>query len=134
MPDQETVAQLLDIAAEVKSEAQSPYSEYSVGAAILTDDGNIYRGCNVENATFTLTIHGEQNALTNALANGKSEFEAMAISTTSNDGVPPCGVCRQTLAEFCSDDFIIYSETENGYDEYLLGDIFPEAFRVFEVE
>lgn len=134
MPDAATIATLLDEAATAKQHAQPTYSEYSVGAAILTDDGSIYTGCNVENATFTLTIHAEQNALTNAISDGHTSFQALAISTTSMDGVPPCGVCRQTIAEYCPDSLPIYSETEDDYNEYTLGELFPEAFRVFDAE
>jgi cytidine deaminase len=147
----ETISALGKEALDTRENAYQPYSEYAVGAAIRTDDGCIYRGCNVENATFTLTVHAEQNALTSAVAEGKSEFEALVIATNNTAGEPPCGVCRQTLAEFCSDDFLIVSlcslDNENkeafdgfctidgiefGYNTWTLGELFPEAFRVFE--
>lgn len=126
---------LLAAAIGARDNAQPTYSEYHVGAAILTADGTVYTGCNVENVTYTLTIHAEQNALSTAIANGHTDFEALAIATEGMDGEPPCGVCRQTLAEYCDDEVPIYSATtaDGEYTTYTLGEIFPNAFRPSDV-
>lgn len=123
-------------AREVKSDAYQPYSEYAVGAILLTSDGSTFKGVNIENITYDMCSHAERTAIKSAIANGKREFESLAISTQSEDGAPPCGTCRQFLAEFCDDSFVIYSDTGNpeDYDEYTLGEIFPHAFRPEKVK
>lgn len=119
-----------------KENAYCPYSEYSVGAALLTADGKVYTGCNIENITLDMCSHAERTAVKSAIADGHTEFESLAISTESEDGPPPCGTCRQYLAEFCEDDFTIYSDRgdEDDYETYTLGEVFPNAFRPQNVE
>lgn len=126
-----TRKQLIDAATAARQKAYAPYSEYAVGAALLGGDGVIYTGCNVENASFSLTSCAERNALFSALANGVRRFAAVAIvggeiGTVATDDCLPCGACRQVLSEFCEDDFIIY--TANG--ETTLGELLPHAFRL----
>lgn len=123
--------ELIRMARDVKSNAYEPYSEYSVGAVLLCSDGSIYKGVNIENITFDMCSHAERTAIKSAIAEGKRDFQALAISTEAEDGVPPCGTCRQYIAEFCVDDFTIYSDNGEGQEisEYTLGEIFPHAFR-----
>lgn len=123
--------ELIRMARDVKSNAYEPYSEYSVGAVLLCSDGSIYKGVNIENITFDMCSHAERTAIKSAIAEGKRDFQALAISTEAEDGVPPCGTCRQYIAEFCVDDFTIYSDNGEGQkiSEYTLGEIFPHAFR-----
>lgn len=121
---------LVKKARETKRNTYSPYSDYAVGATLLTDDGSVYEGVNIENVTFDMCSHAERSALISAVSDGHREFNSMAISTEDENGEPPCGTCRQFLAEFCSDDFRIYSDNGvTGYDVYTLGQIFPNAFR-----
>lgn len=127
---------MIQKAREAKKNAYQPYSDYPVGAVLLTSDGSVFKGVNIENITYDMCSHAERTAIKTAIANGKREFDCMAISTGSEDGSPPCGTCRQFIAEFCDDNFVIYSDTGNSddYEEYTLGEIFPHAFRPEKVQ
>ena len=98
---------LLDKAREARDHAYAPYSKYAVGAALLTADGQIYQGCNIENAGFTCTICAERTAFFKAIYDGHRAFRAVAVIATGEEMGFPCGVCRQVMAEFCDRDFII---------------------------
>lgn len=104
-----------------KQAAYAPYSEFRVGAALLTESGEIYTGANIENINYTNTSHAEQNALHKAVLDGHRSFEAIAISL-SGDPVPPCGLCRQSLSEFCDDDLVIIVD---GLGQTTLGELLP---------
>ena len=111
----------------------SPYSHFAVGAALLTSDDKVYLGCNIENATYTPTICAERVAIFKALSLKDTEFKAIAI-VGGKDGdctgfCPPCGVCRQVMREFCSDDFLVILGNKNlEYREYKLSEILPLSF------
>lgn len=125
---------LLTIARSAKENAHNPYSEYAVGAAVVTDSDTIFQGCNIETATFDMCSHAERTAIQTALANGHTDFTYMVISTDDQSGEPPCGTCRQFLAEFCEDSFVIHSdaeqsETNQTLAKYTLGELLPYAFR-----
>ena len=98
---------LLDKAQEARGHAYAPYSHYSVGAALLTADGQVYQGCNIENAGFTPTVCAERTAFFKAIYDGHRAFRAIAVIATGEEMGFPCGVCRQVMAEFCEKDFII---------------------------
>lgn len=123
--------ELVSLARGAKENAYQPYSEYAVGAVLVTSDGELYTGCNIETVSFDMCSHAERTAMKSAISDGHRDFELMVISTEEEDGAPPCGTCRQFLAEFCGDDFPIYSDTGDygDLDEYTLGEIFPNAFR-----
>ena len=125
---------MIQSARDMKEESYSPYSDYSVGAVLVTEDGSVYKGVNIENITLDMCSHAERTAVKSAIANGKQDFQSIAISTEDENGAPPCGTCRQYLAEFCTDDFVIYSDNGDDYKEYTLGEIFPNAFRPQQVE
>jgi cytidine deaminase len=116
--------ELLEAARTALESAYAPYSEYRVGAAIETDDGTVYTGCNVENANYSNSLHAEEVAMGAAVSEGHRSFERLAVTSADRDGVTPCGMCRQTLAEFCDDDFPIVTDGE-GAAEYTLGDLLP---------
>jgi cytidine deaminase len=118
---------LLELAREAHDRAHVPYSEYPVGAALLTADGSVYTGCNVENANYSNSLHAEEVALGAAVADGHREFRAVAVSSGVRDGVTPCGMCRQSLSEFCPPAFRVVCEGEDGPVEYRLGDLLPAA-------
>jgi cytidine deaminase len=101
--------ELLDLAKVASNKAYAPYSKFKVGAALLTKSGKIYTGCNVENASYSLTICAERNAVFQAVADANYDFLAIAIYVDSDKVFPPCGACRQVLAEFADDMIIIYS-------------------------
>jgi cytidine deaminase len=116
--------ELLEAARTALESAYAPYSEYRVGAAIETADGTVYTGCNVENANYSNSLHAEEVAMGAAVSEGHRSFERLAVTSADRDGVTPCGMCRQTLAEFCDDDFPIVTDGE-GAAEYTLGDLLP---------
>jgi cytidine deaminase len=97
-------SELLAAAREAQASAYAPYSNFSVGAAVLLSDGTIYRGCNIENASFGLTICAERVALFNAVADGRMDIAAVAVVTGSARVCKPCGACRQVIAEFSQAD------------------------------
>ena len=121
---------LLESAVEARKNAHSKYSKFSVGSALLTEDGSVFLGCNVENASYGLTICAERVALTSAVAAGHKYFQAIAIVADSL--AAPCGACRQVLAEFCKDDFPVYiaSAKDNAsFETHLMGKLLPERFQ-----
>ena len=101
------IERLLDKAQEARDHSYAPYSHYNVGAALLTADGQIYQGCNIENAGFTPTVCAERTAFFKAVYDGHRAFRAIAVIATGEEMGFPCGVCRQVMAEFCEKDFII---------------------------
>ena len=128
-----TPEKLCELAKEAMTRSYSPYSGYKVGAALLCKDGTVYTGCNVENASYTPTICAERTAIFKAVSEGHREFAAIAICG-GKDGVisgtfPPCGVCRQVMREFCSDDFRVYMITPDGYEVATLAELLPFSFR-----
>jgi len=118
---------LLAAARDALGEAYVPYSEYPVGAALRTADGTVYTGCNVENANYSNSLHAEEVALGAAVADGHRDFEALAVVSAAGDGVTPCGMCRQSLAEFCDEDFPVHCASDDGTTTYRLGDLIPET-------
>jgi len=119
---------LIDQAVEARKSAYAPYSRFFVGAAILGKSGKVYRGCNVENASYGLTNCAERVAIANAVSQGESEFEKLAISVKG--GGSPCGACRQVINEFCSPGMLVLMADENGVlaKEISLGELLPESF------
>lgn len=118
---------LIDVARQVQSRVYAPYSEYRVGAAIETASGDVFPGCNIENANFSNSLHAEEVALATAVVNGSRSFTRIAVSSDRRDGVTPCGMCRQTLAEFCDDDFTILCDEDDAVAEYRLGELLPHS-------
>ena len=113
---------LIKKAYEARENAYSPYSSFKVGAALMCADGSIYTGCNIENASYTPTNCAERTAFFKAVSEGEREFEKIAIvggmGDNLSDSCPPCGVCRQVIAEFCDGDFVIVLGTEEKVLEY----------------
>lgn len=128
-----TEQELCRQAIEAKKHAYAPYSGFCVGAALLTATGKVYTGCNIENAAFSPTICAERAAVAKAVSEGEHRFAMLAVVGGKGEliapATPPCGVCRQVLAEFCSPDFpvlLVYSETE--FARCTLGELLPQAF------
>lgn len=123
---------LMQKAQEARSFSYSPYSRFSVGAALLAKNGKIYTGCNVENAGYSATNCAERTAFFKAISEGEKEFAAIAIiggkAGETSELCAPCGVCRQVIAEFCEDNFIIILGNEKNYKQYTLGELLPLAF------
>jgi len=118
---------LVEQAREAFGQSYAPYSEYRVGAAIRTTDGGVYTGCNVENANYSNSLHAEEVALGSAVADGHRSFEAIAVASDARDGVTPCGMCRQTLAEFCGEELPVYCDDGETVVTHRLGELLPAA-------
>lgn len=123
---------LINLATEVREKAYAPYSGFRVGAALLMKSGKVYKGVNIENASFGATNCAERSAVFTAVSNGEKEIQMIAISSDSEDYIYPCGICRQVLSEFGDDSMIIICTNKAGeYREYTLGQLLPGAFREF---
>ena len=123
-------------AIDAMKRSYSPYSHFTVGAALLTKDGKVYTGANIENASYTPTVCAERNAIFTAVHQGEREFEAIAIVGGHNGDVKgvtaPCGVCRQVMSEFCSPDFkvILVTTPDGDYVEETLANLLPYTFKL----
>lgn len=115
--------ELMDKAIAAKKNSYSPYSNFKVGAALLTEDNKIYTGCNIESVSHTPTCCAERVAFFKAISEGHKKFKAIAISGDTKYCYP-CGVCRQVMSEFCDNNFKIYVADK----EYTLGELLPYAF------
>ena len=124
MTDKELVA----MAKEAMEHAYVPYSHFKVGAALLAKDGRVFKGCNVENASYGATNCAERTAIFKAVSEGCREFEAIAIVASSGDLVPPCGICRQVLAEFMPEGKVVLDSEEKGMVTYLVRELLPCGF------
>ncbi|MCI8956019.1 MAG: cytidine deaminase [Eubacterium sp.] len=132
--DKKQIQQLIEKATEQIQYCYAPYSGFRVGAALLTKDGKVYAGCNVENASYTPTNCAERTAFFKAVSEGEREFQAICI-VGGMDGVietytPPCGVCRQVMMEFCNPGSfqIILATGIEKYEVFLLKDLLPMGF------
>ncbi len=120
--------ELLQAARDALDHAYVPYSEYPVGAALEAQDGSVHVGANVEIANYSNSLHAEEVALIQAYMAGKREFSRIAVTSEARDGITPCGMCRQTLAEFADADFTVIIDDPDGPTEHRLGDLLPHSF------
>ena len=121
--------QLMKQAIEARGTAYVPYSKFPVGAALLTADGKVYTGCNIENAGYSLTNCAERTAVFKAVSEGDKNFTALAVSADTAGPVSPCGACRQVLAEFCPPDMPVYLTNLKGdVQETTISELLPGAF------
>ncbi len=132
--NQEQTKKLLEIARLVRKKSYAPYSKFYVGAAILTKDGQIFSGCNVENAAYGEAICAERVALTKAVSEGQKQFVAIALATSVKKTVWPCGACRQILAEFSPDITVLASGLDGKTQTYTLGELLPFSFGPKDLE
>lgn len=123
-----TVSAMKQAAIEAARRAYAPYSRFAVGAAVLSDDGRIHAGANVENASFGLSICAERNAIFRAVADGARRIDALLVYTPTAGPTPPCGACRQVLAEFGTDALVVCCSDDGGDRRYRLADLLPDAF------
>ena len=116
-----------------QQQAYAPYSEFLVGAALLTEDGKIYQGCNIENAAYSPCNCAERTAFFKAVSEGRRDFTAIVIVGNkrgeAGNYCPPCGVCRQVMAEFCDPDefLVIHGKTPEDYKQFTLREMLPEG-------
>ena len=129
-----TPEKLIEMAIDARKAAYAPYSGYRVGAALLTESGKVYTGCNIENASYTPTVCAERVAVFKAVSEGETQFAAIAVCGGNKEeiegGFPPCGVCRQVLREFCNPEaFRVYLIEQGGaYKTVTLAELLPYGF------
>ncbi|HEX3595420.1 MAG TPA: cytidine deaminase [Polyangiaceae bacterium] len=126
-PDETRVQALLEAARQVRENAYAPYSGFRVGAALLTDGGNVYTGCNVENASYGATICAERAAIFRMVASGETRPVALAIFVDDADPAMPCGMCRQVISEF-GRDVLVVTATPDRTKRSTIEALLPDAF------
>ncbi|MBM7660798.1 cytidine deaminase [Bacillus mesophilus] len=123
------IDQLILEAKEARDLAYVPYSKFKVGAALLSKDGKVYKGCNIENAAYSMTNCAERTALFKAVSEGDVEFAAIAVVADTDRPVPPCGACRQVISELCPGDMKVYLTNLHGeVQELTVSELLPGAF------
>lgn len=128
-----TPAELIQLAADAANRAYAPYSKFQVGSALETDDGEVFIGCNVENASYGLTICGERNAIFSMIAAGGRKIVQIAIVAGGDTPPYPCGACRQVINEFADPDCPVYVAPTSRLDRYetmRLGELLPKSFKL----
>lgn len=134
MISEEKRIELYRLAVKAMSNAYSPYSNYNVGAALLCDDGTIYTGCNIENASYGATNCAERTAIFKAVSEGKRDFQSICIVGGMNgvltDYAYPCGICRQVMSEFCNPEkfIVLVAKSEDDYRSFMLKELLPYSF------
>lgn len=120
--------ELIEIAKQAMKYAYAPYSHFKVGAALITDTGHIYTGCNIENVSYGATNCAERTAIFKAVSEGERHIKKIAIVSSAGKPASPCGICRQVLSEFMDSDGIVILEIENKAKEFYLKDLLPYCF------
>jgi cytidine deaminase len=118
---------LVDAAIEARTRSHAPYTDFAVGAAVLTNSGRIFKGCNVENLSLRLTLCAEEVAVGSAVVHGDNELLAIAVVADSKEPVMPCGACRQLLAEFNPAMEVISAKLDGTIERHVLSELLPKA-------
>ena len=121
---------LISKATEGMNKAYAPFSKFKVGAALLTESGEIFTGCNVENSSYGGAICAERTAMVKAVSEGHREFKAIAIVCDGNQLAFPCGICRQFLYEFMPEGQVLISDLDFNYKIYSLNELLPHGFKL----
>ncbi len=124
----EELKELVESARQVREKAYAPFSNFRVGAAVLTKDGKIYTGCNIESASYGLTVCAERVAIWKAVSEGESEFTNVAVVADTEELTPPCGVCRQIIWEFCGDVPVTFANLKSNVETVQMKELLPRAF------
>jgi cytidine deaminase len=122
------VQKLVDAARRARDCSLSPFSNFCVGAAVETEDGVIYTGCNIESASFGLTVCAERVAIWKALSEGERKFKRLAVVVDTTPLTPPCGTCRQIIWEFCRDVEVVLANLQGDIETDMMSDLLPRAF------
>ena len=122
-----TIEALINHAREAQAFSKSPYSKYAVGAALLTNNGDVIYGCNVESKAYPTTLCAERVAIFSAIAQGHDKFTEIAIIT--KDGAAPCGACRQIISEYCGNISVHFANESGEFQTMMMDDLLPLAFR-----
>ena len=120
--------ELIAAAEKARDNAHARFSNFKVGAALRTKSGKIYGGCNIENASYGLTVCAERVALFKAISEGERKFEAIAVVTGADSLTPPCGACRQLIWEFCGDVAVVLANLKGKVEVTRMRELFPKPF------
>lgn len=120
--------ELINVAKDVRENAYAPYSDFKVGAAVEAEDGTIYTGCNVESASYGLTVCAERVAIWKGISRGEKKFGRIAVVVDTEELTPPCGVCRQIIWEFCGNVPVILANLHGKSETIMMGELLPRAF------
>jgi cytidine deaminase len=120
--------QLVQAALTARQNAVAPYSHFLVGAALETDSGEIFTGCNVENATYGLTVCAERVAIWKALSEGRRKFTRIVVAADTDSLTPPCGACRQIIWEYCGNVPVVLVNLQDQRERFQMKELFPKAF------
>lgn len=123
-----TEEKLIAAAVDVRERAFAPYSNFKVGAAVEAEDGTIFTGCNIESASYGLTVCAERVAIWKAISVGEKKFKQIAVVVDTEQLTPPCGVCRQIIWEFCGDVPVILSNLQGKTETVQMSELLPRAF------
>ena len=124
----EDLEPLIEAAKQARLQSVAPFSNFLVGAAVRTECGKVYTGCNVESASYGLTVCAERVAIWKALSEGERNFTALAVVADTENLTPPCGTCRQIIWEFARGATIVFANLEGKSEEFHIGDLLPRAF------
>ncbi len=122
------IKELINAAIEARENAYAPYSNFQVGAAVEGESGDIYIGCNVESASYGLTVCAERVAIWKGISRGEKRFKQIAVVVDTEELTPPCGVCRQIIWEFCGDVPVILSNLHGNTETIMMSELLPRAF------
>ena len=125
---EESLQELVETAKAARLRSVAPFSKFLVGAAVKTDDGKVFTGCNIESASYGLTVCGERVAIWKALSEGEKHFAELAIVADTETLTPPCGTCRQIIWEFCRDATIILANLHGESQTVSIRELLPRAF------
>lgn len=120
--------ELIESAKQAREQAYAPFSNFRVGAAVRTKAGKIYTGCNIESASYGLTVCAERVAIWKAVSEAENEFEQIAVVADTRELTPPCGACRQILWEFCGDMSVTFANLKGNVETVRMKDLLPRAF------
>lgn len=124
----ENLQKLVEDAKQARRNARAPFSNFEVGAALLTGKGKVFTGCNIENASYGLTMCAERVAIFKAISEGETEFQKIVVVADTGELTPPCGACRQIIWEFCGDVEIVLTNLSGKTETFQMSELFPKAF------
>jgi cytidine deaminase len=124
----EDIESLIEAAKRARSQSVAPFSNFLVGAAVKTADGTVYTGCNIESASYGLTVCAERVAIWKALSEGERQFTDLAVVADTETLTPPCGTCRQIIWEFARGAKIVFANLEGKSEEFQIAELLPRAF------
>jgi cytidine deaminase len=123
-----TLEELIEVAKKVREKAFAPYSNFKVGSAVATTDGKVFTGCNIESASYGLTVCAERVAIWKAVSEGEKDFEEIVVVVDTEKLTPPCGTCRQIIWEFCGDVPVTMANLHGDVETVSMKDLLPRAF------